>query len=143
MARERSPARDKARRVWLESGGTMTARQVAESVGTTAAQVRKWKSADKWQAVLEAQKPPRKRGGQPGNKNAAGAGAPAGNRNAETHGAYTTVRLDDLQPEQMNGSDYDRNIAQLKREEKALREVKQDGTGTEKPEIPGTEQGEQ
>ena len=78
----------------------MTARQVAESVGTTAAQVRKWKSADKWQAVLEAQKPPRKRGGQPGNKNAAGAGAPAGNRNAETHGAYTTVRLDDLQPEQ-------------------------------------------
>lgn len=100
MARERSPARDKARRVWLDSGGTMTARQVAESVGTTAAQVRKWKSADKWQAVLEAQKPPRKRGGQPGNKNAAGAGAPAGNRNAETHGAYTTVRLDDLQAEQ-------------------------------------------
>ena len=44
---------------------------------------------------------------------------------------------------EMNGSDYDRNIAQLKREEKALREVKQDGTGTEKPEIPGTEQGEQ
>ena len=25
MARERSPARDEARRVWLESGGTMTA----------------------------------------------------------------------------------------------------------------------
>lgn len=100
MARERSPARDEARRVWLESGGTMTARQVAESVGTTPAQVRKWKSADGWQAALEAQKPPRKRGGQPGNKNAAGAGAPAGNRNAETHGAYTTVRLDDLQPEQ-------------------------------------------
>ena len=46
MARERSPARDEARRVWLESGGTMTARQVAESVGTTPAQVRKWKSAD-------------------------------------------------------------------------------------------------
>ena len=44
---------------------------------------------------------------------------------------------------EMNGSDYDRNIAQLKREEKALREVKQDGTGTEKPESPGTEQGEQ
>ena len=100
MARERSPARDEARRVWLESGGTMTARQVAESVGTTPAQVRKWKSADGWQAALDAQKPPRKRGGQPGNKNAAGAGAPAGNRNAETHGAYTTVRLDDLQPEQ-------------------------------------------
>ena len=100
MARERSPARDESRRVWLESGGTMTARQVAEIVGTTPAQVRKWKSADGWQAALQAQKPPRKRGGQPGNKNAAGAGAPAGNRNAETHGAYNTVRLEDLQPEQ-------------------------------------------
>ena len=100
MARERSPARDEARRVWLDSGGTMTARQVAENVGTTPAQVRKWKSMDGWQAALEAQKPPRKRGGQPGNKNAAGAGAPAGNRNAETHGAYTTVRLEDLEPEQ-------------------------------------------
>ena len=54
MARERSPARDEARRVWLESGGIMTARQVAESVGTTPAQVRKWKSADGWQAALEA-----------------------------------------------------------------------------------------
>ena len=43
---------------------------------------------------------------------------------------------------EMNGSDYDRNIAQLKREEKALREVKQDGAGTEKPESPGAEQGE-
>ena len=100
MARERSPARNEARRVWLDSGGTMTARQVAEIVGTSPAQIRKWKSADGWQAALEAKKPPRKRGGQPGNKNAAGAGAPAGNRNAETHGAYNTVRLEDLPPEQ-------------------------------------------
>lgn len=100
MGRERSPARDEARRIWLDSGGTMTARQVADSVGVKPEQVRKWKSMDGWQAALETQKPPRKRGGQPGNKNAAGAGAPLGNRNAETHGAYTTVRLDDLQPEQ-------------------------------------------
>lgn len=100
MARERSPARDEARRIWLDSGGTMTARQVADSIGVKPEQVRKWKSMDGWQAALEAQKPPRKRGGQPGNKNAAGAGAPLGNRNAETHGAYTAVRLDDLQPEQ-------------------------------------------
>ena len=55
---------------------------------------------DSWAAELEAQKPPRKRGGQPGNKNAAGAGAPHGNRNAETHGAYSTVRLADLPDEQ-------------------------------------------
>ena len=100
MARERNPERDKARRIWLDSGGTLTARQVAEQVGAKPEQVRKWKSLDSWAAELEAQKPPRKRGGQPGNKNAAGAGAPHGNRNAETHGAYSTVRLADLPDEQ-------------------------------------------
>lgn len=100
MARERSPERDEARRVWLESGGTMTARQIAEKVGAKPEQVRKWKSLDNWKAALEAQKPKRKRGGQPGNKNAAGAGAPIGNKNAETHGAYSKVRLCDLPTEQ-------------------------------------------
>lgn len=79
----------------------MTAKEVAEAVGgVKPEQVRKWKSLDSWAAALEAQKPPRKRGGQPGNKNAAGAGAPEGNRNAETHGAYSAVRLEDLTPEQ-------------------------------------------
>lgn len=100
MARDRKPERDKARKIWLESGGKMTAKQVAEAVGGKPEQIRKWKSLDKWAAALEAQKPPRKRGGQPGNKNAAGAGAPRGNRNAETHGAYVTVRLEDLPQEQ-------------------------------------------
>ena len=100
MARDRSPERDKARQIWLDSGGTMTAREVAEKVGAKPEQVRKWKSLDNWNAALEAQKPPRKRGGQPGNKNAAGAGAPMGNKNAETHGAYSAVRIADLPPEQ-------------------------------------------
>ena len=101
MARDRSPERDKAREIWLESGGKMTAKQVAEAVGgVKPEQVRKWKSLDSWAADLEAQKPPRKRGGQPGNKNAVGAGAPTDNRNAETHGAYSKVRMEDLTPEQ-------------------------------------------
>jgi uncharacterized protein YjcR len=101
MARDRSPERDKAREIWLESGGKMTAKQVAEAVGgVKPEQVRKWKSLDSWAAALEAKKPPRKRGGQPGNKNAAGAGPPTGNRNAETHGAYSAVRMEDLTTEQ-------------------------------------------
>ncbi len=100
MAKARSPERDKVRRAWLESGGTMTAKQLAEEFSVRAEQVRKWKSLDNWQADLDAQKPKRKRGGQPGNKNAVGAGAPVGNKNAETHGAYSTVRLCDLPQEQ-------------------------------------------
>ena len=46
MARERNPERDKARRIWLDSGGTLTARQVAEQGGVKPEQVRKWKSLD-------------------------------------------------------------------------------------------------
>ena len=46
MARERNPERDKARRIWLDSGDTLTARQVAEQVGVKPEQVRKWKSLD-------------------------------------------------------------------------------------------------
>lgn len=100
MARERSPERDKARKLWLDSDGQMSPKEVAEAVGVKPEQVRKWKSVDRWQAALEEQQPKRKRGGQPGNKNAAGAGAPLGNKNAETHGAYSAVRLCDLPDEQ-------------------------------------------
>lgn len=100
MARERSPERDKARQLWLDSDGQMSPKEVAEAVGAKPEQVRKWKSVDRWQAALEEQQPKRKRGGQPGNKNAAGAGAPLGNKNAETHGAYSAVRLCDLPDEQ-------------------------------------------
>lgn len=100
MARERSPERDKARQLWFDSDGQMSPKEVAEAVGVKPEQVRKWKSVDRWQAALEEQQPKRKRGGQPGNKNAAGAGAPLGNKNAETHGAYSAVRLCDLPDEQ-------------------------------------------
>ena len=100
MARERSPERDKARQLWLDSDGQMSPKEVAEAVGVKPEQVRKWKSVDRWQAALEEQQPKRKRGGQPGTKNAAGAGAPLGNKPAETHGAYSAVRLCDLPDEQ-------------------------------------------
>lgn len=99
MARERSRERDIAREIWLESDGKLSAKEIADEVGIKPEQVRKWKSMDKWQAALEELQPKKKRGGQPGNKNAAGAGAPFRNANAETHGAYSTVHLEDLPPD--------------------------------------------
>lgn len=93
MARGRSPARDKAREIWISSGGKITAKEIAQQTATSPQQVRKWKSLDKWR--LEAEAAP-KRGGQPGNKNAEMHGAPIGNKNAETHGAYATPHLADL-----------------------------------------------
>lgn len=96
MAKARNPARDKAKIEWLKSGGKIPTKELAANYGVSEVQIRKWKSADKWQAELER----KKRGGQKGNKNAAGHGAPKGNTNAETHGAYSTVHLDSLPPEE-------------------------------------------
>ena len=62
MARDRSPERDKAREIWLESGGKMTAKQVAEAVGgVKPEQVRKWKSLDSWAAALSPKTAPEAR----------------------------------------------------------------------------------
>lgn len=96
MAKARNPARDKAKNDWLKSGGKITTKELAVAYGVTEVQIRKWKSADKWQADLER----KKKGGQKGNKNAAGHGAPKGNTNAETHGAYSAVHLENFPPEE-------------------------------------------
>ena len=96
MAKGRNPARDKAKTEWLKSGGKTPTKELAATYDVSEVQIRKWKSADEWQAELER----KKCGGQKGNKNAAGHGAPKGNKNAETHGAYSTVHLDSLPPEE-------------------------------------------
>lgn len=99
MARIRSPERDEAMKIWIESDGKLAASDIAKRIGIKPERIRKWKSEDHWKAVLEEQNSKRKRGGQPRNKNAEGAGAPYGNNNAETHGAYLTMRLDNLPPD--------------------------------------------
>ena len=82
----------------------MNLRELAEELGVGYQTIRNWKAADSWDRAL----PPKKRGGQPGNRNRAGhknaagshKGAPAGNRNAEKDGAYSTVFFDMLTPEE-------------------------------------------
>lgn len=96
MARRRNPNRDEAMKKWIASGGKITTKELAEEAGVPESRIRKWKSEDKWKDELAK----KKRGGQPGNKNAVGHGAPLRNKNAETHGAYSTVHLDDLPPEE-------------------------------------------
>ena len=83
-------------------GESVDLRELAEGLGVNYQTLRNWKSADAW----EKAEPKRKRGGQPGNRNSAGhknaagshAGAPAGNKNAEKDGAYSTVFFDMLSP---------------------------------------------
>lgn len=124
MARERSPERDKAKQMWLESGGTMKLKDIAAALSVGETQVRKWKSQDKWAAVLnsnvtnESNSNVTKRGAPKGNKNAVGnrggappgntraagnkggPGGPFGNKKAVTTGEYETIWMDVLQEDE-------------------------------------------
>ena len=101
MARPRKPERDKAKKMYLESGGKISTKELAAAVGVDDGRIRKWKSLDKWEDALQNQ--PKKKGGQPGNKNAAGeTPAKRGNKNAVTHGAFASVSIEDLTEEQRN-----------------------------------------
>jgi uncharacterized protein YjcR len=91
VARERSPDREKAKQMWLDSGGKMLLKDIAAELGLGETQIRKWKSQDKWAAdlnsnVTNANSNVTKRKGAPkGNSNAVGnkGGAPKGNQNAK------------------------------------------------------------
>lgn len=48
MPRQRSPSRDKAKRMYLDSEGKMLLKDIASQLNVKDTQVRKWKSQDKW-----------------------------------------------------------------------------------------------
>lgn len=51
MARPRSPNRDKAHWLWMESGKTRQLKEIAAELAVSEEQVRKWKNQDKWDKV--------------------------------------------------------------------------------------------
>lgn len=87
------------------NGEKVNLRELAEQMGLAPSYVRNRKNKEKWDEAI----PPKKRGGQPGNKNSAGKrnaagshpGAPPGNKNAEKDGAYSAVLLDMLTGEEL------------------------------------------
>lgn len=91
MPRPRSPSRDKAKQLWLESGKKRLLKDIAEELQVSEEQVRKWKNQDKWDKVTLPNgnsNVTKHKGAQPGNKNASGHGAPKKNSNAEKHGLF-------------------------------------------------------
>ena len=91
MARPRSPERDKARQLWLESNKSRLLKDIAAELQVSEEQVRKWKNQDKWDKVTLPNgngNVTKHKGGQSGNKNASGHGAPKKNSNAEKHGLF-------------------------------------------------------
>lgn len=101
------PERQKTMDAWLESGGILTAKELAEKFHVSENMVRKWKSQDQW--AMKLKKP---RGAPKGNQNAKGHGAPKGNqnskggspgnKNAQTHGAYAQPDSDIFSEEEKN-----------------------------------------
>ena len=73
MPRARSPKRDEAYKMWLDSGGKKKLKDIASDLGVSETQIRKWKNLDKWNGNVTNQSKgnvtKRKRGGQPGNCN--------------------------------------------------------------------------
>lgn len=106
MPRERNPNRDKALEIYQAHGGKITNREIAAILGEDEKVIAVWKGRDRWSNVVQQSKKrctTKKKGGQPGNKNAIGnrgGSAPTGNKNAVTHGAYETIYLQALPEEE-------------------------------------------
>ncbi|MEK6455210.1 phage terminase small subunit [Caldifermentibacillus hisashii] len=95
MARQISPNRLKALKIWLQSGRNKKPKEIADELGISASQVRKWKCVDKWDEIPDTYP---KRGAPYRNKNAVGnkgGGAPEGNQNALKHGMFKKWLPDD------------------------------------------------
>lgn len=98
MGRQKNPEREQSMQRYLEAGGEISTAELAQLAGVTPGRIRKWKCEDKWEEALKNQ--PKKRGGQPGNKNAAGkTPAKNGNKNAVTHGAFAAAGYEDIDPD--------------------------------------------
>lgn len=89
MPRQRSPKRDLAYQLWLDSGKKKKLKDIAAELEVSESQIRKWKNQDGWNGnVTKSSKSnvtKRKKGGQPGNHNATG---PPQNTNAEKYGFF-------------------------------------------------------
>ncbi|AYB39982.1 phage terminase small subunit [Brevibacillus laterosporus] len=105
MAKARSPNRDKALELWLESGGNISNRELADQLGEKEKTISNWKSRDKWNVVLQTgqcstTKNTESNAGAPeGNKNAVGnrgGAAPKRNSNAVSHGFFRKYFPDDV-----------------------------------------------
>lgn len=99
MGRKRNPERDRSLQRYIESGGKMTLDELAAAAGIPKARISKWKSEDKWEEKLK--EAPKNKGGQIGNKNAAGRTPKKdGNKNAVTHGAFAQAGIEDIDQEE-------------------------------------------
>lgn len=99
MARARDPNRNKAFEIYKEHDGKIDLVEIASQLNISPGTVRGWKSKDSWNDKLNGtfqkntERSKRKKGGQPGNKNASG--GPPGNKKAEKYGFFSKYLPDE------------------------------------------------
>lgn len=99
MARAPDARMEQARELFLEGKKLI---EISELLKIPEGTIRSWKNRYDWDnATLQKKRNVAKRkGGQPGNKNALGAGAPENNKNAVTTGEFETLLFDCMDPEE-------------------------------------------
>lgn len=99
MARAPDAKMEQAKELFLRGKKLI---EISELLKIPEGTVRSWKNRYKWDnATLQTERNvAKRRGGQPGNKNAVGAGAPEKNKNAVTTGEFETLLFDCLDPEE-------------------------------------------
>ena len=123
MARVRSPNRDKAFKIYKEHGGNITNREIAARLNEDEKVIAVWKSRDKWNVVQQSKErcTTKRKGGQPGNKNAVGndGGAPEKNKNAVKTGEFEALFFDALEKDEKQLI----SMVQLDKEQLLLQEI--------------------
>lgn len=119
MARARSPNRDKAKEMYLNSNGDIKLIDIAKELNIKDSQVRKWKSQDEWDKELKGALPNNKRNApfQCDNKESSKTRkkvgsrlkkasyplqARPGNKNAVTTGEFETIFFDELEDDELS-----------------------------------------
>lgn len=109
MPKERNPKRDIAHRLWLESKKKRKLKDIAAELEISPTLIAKWKCVDDWEHTALRKIGDEtiifitnKKGGQPGNKNAVGCGAPQSNKNSIKTGEFETIFFDTLEDDEIN-----------------------------------------
>ena len=112
MPKAKNPDCEKAEKLFVESEGMLTLKDIAEQLNVSEGTVRSWKNRYKWEqkkseTLQTSDKNDcndaneyRKRGAKKGNQNAVMHGAPKGNKNNYKHGIYQKMLFAFLSEEQ-------------------------------------------
>jgi len=98
VPRERSPSRDKAYEMWVQCDKKLELKRIAEELGVSAEQVRKWKNEDKWSSKTNSNVT--NQNTKMNSNVTKRKGAPKGNKNNFKHGIYEKLIFDSYTEEE-------------------------------------------